>query len=153
MRHALFVLPAAALVLSACQSVQEHAGAVREAQQAGDRMTVGKVQREIRVGMTNAEVAEVLGSPNMVTTDERRRESWVYDKVATESAYSGSSGGVSALFLGGGITGGTLLGGLGSTGYRSSAGASSTTQRTLTIIIKFDEASRVRDFSYRSSSF
>jgi outer membrane protein assembly factor BamE (lipoprotein component of BamABCDE complex) len=153
MRHALFVLPAAVLVLSACQSVQEHAGAVREAQQAGDRMTVGKVQREIRVGMTNAEVAEVLGSPNMVTTDERRRESWVYDKVATESAYSGSSGGVSALFLGGGITGGTLLGGLGSTGYRSSAGASSTTQRTLTIIIKFDEASRVRDFSYRSSSF
>jgi outer membrane protein assembly factor BamE (lipoprotein component of BamABCDE complex) len=141
------------MLVAGCQSAQQHAADVRAAQEAGDRMTVGKVQREIRVGMTNAEVAEVLGSPNMVTTDDRRRESWVYDKVSTDSAYSGSSGGVSALFLGGGITGGTLLGGLGSTGYRSSAGASSTTQRTLTIIIKFDEASRVRDFSYRSSSF
>jgi hypothetical protein len=89
----------------------------------------------------------------MVTTDENRRENWVYDKIATETAYSTSSGGVSALILGGGIVGSTLLGGAGSTGYRSSAGAGSTNQRTLTIIVKYDESSRVRDFSYRSSSF
>jgi outer membrane protein assembly factor BamE (lipoprotein component of BamABCDE complex) len=116
-------------------------------------MTVGKVQREIRVGMTNSDVVEVLGSPNMVTTDEKRRENWVYDRVSTESVYSASSGGVNALILGGVIVGNGLVGGAGGTGYRSGAGAASTTQRTLTIIIKFDEKNRVRDFAYRSSSF
>jgi hypothetical protein len=33
------------------------------------------------------------------------------------------------------------------------AGASSSTQRTLTIVIKFDEGNKVRDFAYRQSSF
>jgi outer membrane protein assembly factor BamE (lipoprotein component of BamABCDE complex) len=143
----------AALLLAGCQSPAEHAAAVRDAQQPGDRMTVGTVQREIRVGMTNAQVVEVLGSPNMVTTDDHRREIWVYDKVATETAYSTSSGGVSALILGGALVGNGLLGAVGVPSYHASAGAASTTQRTLTVIVKFDEASRVRDFSYRSSSF
>jgi outer membrane protein assembly factor BamE (lipoprotein component of BamABCDE complex) len=143
----------AVLLLTGCKGVGEHAAAVRDAQQSGDRMTVGKVQREIRVGMTNAEVVEVLGSPNMVTTDDKRRETWVYDKVATETAYSTDSGGVSALVLGGGLIGPALVGGIGGGGYSSSSGARSTTQRTLTVIIKYDEAGRVRDFSYRSSSF
>lgn len=127
-----------AIALAGCQSAGEHGAAVRQGQDAGDKLTVGTVQREIRVGMTNAAVAEVLGAPNMVTTDEQRRETWVYDKVATDKVYSTSSGGVNAIIFGGG---------------GSSAGAVSTTQRTLTVIVKFDEASKVRDFAYRSSSF
>jgi len=88
-----------------------------------------------------------------VTTDEKRREVWVYDKVATEHAYSTSSGGVSALILGG-VAGGSGAGGGGVGGsYGAGAGAASTTQRTLTIVIKFDEESKVRDFAYRQSSF
>lgn len=149
-----FVAAALAVAaLSACQTPQQHAASVREAQQGGDKMTVGTVQREIKVGMTSAEVVQVLGSPNMVTTDDKRRENWVYDKIATETAYSTSSGGVSALILGGGLIGSGLLGGGGGSGYNASAGAASTSQRTLTIIIKFDEENKVRDFSYRSSSF
>lgn len=149
---ALAALGIAALLAAGCQSAGEHAAAVRQAQDA-DRMTVGKVQREIRVGMTSAQVVEALGSPNMVTTDDRRRESWVYDKVSTETVYSSSAGGVNALIFGGGPIGAGLGGGAGGAGASSAAGASSTTQRTLTVIVKFDEASRVRDFSYRSSSF
>lgn len=126
----------AALALAGCQSAAEHAADVRAAQD-GDRVTVGTVQREIKVGMTSADVVQVLGSPNMVTTDEKRRENWVYDKIATEKAYSGTSGGVNVLFL----------------GAVGSASASSTSQRTLTIIIKYDERGLVRDFAYRSSSF
>jgi outer membrane protein assembly factor BamE (lipoprotein component of BamABCDE complex) len=141
-------------LLAGCQSAADHAAAVRQAQGSSDqKLTVGTVQREIRVGMSSADVVQVLGAPNMVTTDDKRRESWVYDKISTESAYSTSSGGVSALVLGGGIVGSALLGGAGTTGYQSAAGAGSTSQRTLTIIVKFDENSRVRDFSYRSSSF
>ena len=150
------LLPAAvvlAVLLGGCQTAQQHAADVRAAGPADDKLSVGKVQREIKVGMTTAEVVEVLGSPNMVTTDDKRRESWVYDKISTESAYSSSSGGVNSLILGGGLVGAGLLGGAGGAGYSSGAGAASTSQRTLTIIIKFDENSRVRDFSYRSSSF
>jgi hypothetical protein len=37
----------------------------------------------------------------MVTTDEERRETWVYDKISTETVVSTSSGGVGSLILGG----------------------------------------------------
>lgn len=140
-----------AVVFLGCATAGQHRQDVRD--DTPDRLSVGKVQREIRVGMTNAQVIEVLGSPNMVTTDEKRREVWVYDKVATEHAYSTSSGGISALILGG-VAGGSGAGGAGVGGsYGAGAGATSSTQRTLTIVIKFDEESKVRDFAYRQSSF
>ena len=113
-------------------SADYHAGKINKGLQ-GDRMTVGTVQREIRVGMSSADVAEVLGSPNIVTTDEQRREVWVYDKIATDVAASGGSW--TLLLLG------------------QSAGAASKSQRTLTIIIKFDEDKKVRDFAYHTSRF
>ena len=147
----IIVLVFTVTMFSGCATVGEHKQAVRD--DSADRVTVGKVQREIRVGMTNAQVIEVLGSPNMVTTDEKRREVWVYDKVATEHAYSTSTGGLSALILGG-VAGGSGAGGGGVGGSTSSsAGATSSTQRTLTIVIKFNEENKVRDFAYRQSSF
>ena len=134
-----------------CMSAGQHREAVRD--DTADRISVGKVQREIHEGMSSAEVVSILGSPNMVTTDAERRETWVYDKVATEQVYSSSQGGAGGL-LGGvfGLGVGGLLGGAGGNVERSS-GASATSQRTLTVIIKFDENGRVRDYSYRQSSF
>lgn len=140
-----------ALALAGCATADQHRAAVSNT--ANDRVTVGTVQREIRVGMTSSDVVQILGSPNMVTTDERRRESWVYDKISTETAYSTSHGGVSALVLGGVAGAAGLLGGGIAPGYGQASGATSTTQRTLTIIIKYDESGRVRDFAYRTSSF
>jgi outer membrane protein assembly factor BamE (lipoprotein component of BamABCDE complex) len=141
----------AMLLLAGCMTAAEHRQAVNS--DAGDRVTVGKVQREIRVGMASADVIEALGSPNIVSTDEKRREVWVYDKIATEHAYSTTSGGVSALILAGFVGGSGAGGGGIFPGFSQSAGASSTSQRTLTIIIKFDEENKVRDFAYRQSSF
>ncbi len=139
------------LFLTGCMSAQEHRQAVSD--DGGNRLTVGTVQKEIRVGMTGGQVAEVLGSPNIVNTDEERREVWIYDKISTERAYSTSSGGLSTLILGGAPVGvGALGGGVGG-GYNQGAGASSTTQKTLTIIIKFDKQSKVRDFAYHTSKF
>jgi outer membrane protein assembly factor BamE (lipoprotein component of BamABCDE complex) len=128
----------ALLLIVGCAAASQQASDIARAQEAGDRATVGTVQREIRVGMANAEVIEVLGSPNVVTTDDHRRESWVYDRISTQTAYSKSAGGVNVLFL---------------AGLGAGAGVINTSQRTLTIIIKFDENSKVRDFAYRSSSF
>jgi outer membrane protein assembly factor BamE (lipoprotein component of BamABCDE complex) len=136
-----FELTLSALVLVsavACTPASQHANEVNAARNASDRLTAGTVQREIRQGMSGADVASALGSPNVVTSDELRRETWVYDRISTERAYSESTGGVSALFLAG-------------VGQR--AGAAQTSQRSLTVIIRFDENSRVRDFSYRQSSF
>ncbi|HOD50658.1 MAG TPA: hypothetical protein PLJ71_11015 [Candidatus Hydrogenedentes bacterium] len=134
-----------------CATAQSHRADVTD--DTGQRLTVGTVQKEIREGMSQAQVAEVLGSPNIVSTDENRREVWIYDKFATETVYSTSSGGISALILGGGPVGSGGMGGGAGAGASRSAGASSRTQRTLTIIIKYDENKLVRDFAYHTSSF
>ncbi len=105
--------------------------------QQAEQLTVAKAQREIKIGMTSEQVVEALGSPNMVTTDSQRRETWVYDKVSTNVQYSKSNGGVWLLLFGAG----------------GSAGSLSQNQRTLTIIVKFNSDGRVRDFAYRTSSF
>ena len=134
-------------LVNGCQSASVHKQQVQD--DSTDRVTVGKVQKEIRIGMSGAEVAQVLGSPNIVSTDEERREVWIYDKIATDRAYSESRGGIGVLILGFGGSGGGLGGGSAS----ESAGASSTSQRTLTIIIKFDKEGKVRDFAYHTSRF
>ena len=136
---------------SGCMSAGKHREAVRD--DSTDRISVGTVQREIHKGMSSADVVSILGSPNMVTTDNERRETWVYDKVATEQVYSASQGGLGGLLGGlvGGAAGGLVGGGSGS--FERGSGASATNQRTITIIIKFDENGKVRDYSYRQSSF
>ena len=137
----------ASIFLSSCQSAAYHKAQVQD--NSTDRMTVGTVQREIRVGMSGAEVAQALGSPNIVSTDEERREVWIYDKIATDQVYSTSRGGINALIFG---FGGDIAGG-GGLGGSQSSGAVSTSQRTLTVIIKFDKVGKVRDFAYHTSQF
>lgn len=136
------------LPLAGCQMASQHMADV-QAGMTGENLSVGKVQREISVGMSSAQVIEVLGAPNIVTTDAQRKEVWVYDKIATDRAYSASSGGIATLFLGAGSN----FGGLGGGTVSGSSGAASTSQRTLTIIIKFDELGQVRDFAYHQSKF
>ena len=104
---------------------------------SANNLTVGKVQGEIKIGMSGAEVAEILGSPNIVSTDEKRREVWIYDKVSSSRVDTDNS------FAGGLI----ILGG------STSKSQSSTSQKTLTIIIKYDEMKKVRDFAYNYSQF
>jgi hypothetical protein len=86
-------------MLLGCATAPRHASDVQG--QADQSLTVGTVQKEIRAGMTGADVAQALGSPNIVSTDEKRREVWVYDKVATDSVHSSSSGWVFAILAGG----------------------------------------------------
>ena len=140
------------LAVAGCQTAAQHAKDVQDAQ-SGDQLTVGKVQREIRVGMSSADVVQILGSPNIVSSDDQRQEVWVYDRIATDRVYSTSSGGVSSLVLGAGMIGTALTGGGLGGSSSSNAGASSTSQRTLTVVIKFDKQQKVRDFSYHTSRF
>lgn len=131
----LGILLIAAAVAGGCTTAAEHQqqlGSARERE-----MTVGIVQKEIRVGLGQDQVAEALGSPNIVTRDAQGNETWIYDKIASEASYSQSSVYGTILILGGG----------------QAAGAAATTQRTLTVVIKFDANRQVESFSYHASKF
>ena len=143
-----YLIPVTLLgLLCAGCSATSHRAEVQD--DSADRMTVGVVQKEIFIGMSGAEVVSVIGSPNIVSTDADRNEVWVYDKIATDVAYSNSEGGVLGLIFGPiGSAGGAAV----ATGRRS-AGARSTSQRTLTVVINFGPDSRVSDFAYHTSRF
>lgn len=100
-------------------------------------LTVGKVQGEIKEGMPASDVAIILGSPNIVTTDEQRREVWIYDKVSSNRVDTRNSVGGSIIIFGG----------------SSRQAESTSTQKTLTIVIKYDEQKKVRDFAYNYTQF
>lgn len=123
----------ALISLPACYSHPTNAGPGG----AATNLTVGKVQGEIKVGMPASDVAAILGSPNIVTTDEKRREVWIYDKISSNRVDTQNS-------FGGGII---ILGG------STRQAESSSTQKTLTIIIKYDEQKKVRDFAYNYTQF
>ena len=137
-RNPLFIAILSASILVGCATAGEHRKNVQD--DTGDKVTVGTVQKEIKQGMSGAEVAAALGSPNIVSTDEKRREVWIYDKIATDRVFSNSSAGT-------GVIPSLIITGA------SNSGAASTSQRTLTVIIKFDEQKLVRDFAYHTSRF
>jgi outer membrane protein assembly factor BamE (lipoprotein component of BamABCDE complex) len=126
------ILAASAAGCTTAAQHQQTLGSTAERQ-----TTLGVVQKEIHAGLTQDEVIAALGSPNIVTRDANGRETWVYDKVATEASYSNSSVYGTILLLGG----------------AQAAGAASTTQRTLTVVIKFGPDQRVETFTYNASRF
>ena len=130
-----FLLSPAALLLAlllGCHTeAQRQTDEVRDAR-TGKKLTTGVVQREIRKGMPSADVAEALGSPNIVSTDEDGREVWIYERFATDVTAAS--------------TGWFIL-------WHARKSVRSSTQRTLTVIVKFDHDHKVRDFAYHSSSF
>jgi len=127
----LISLPLLLLGVTACTTVTQQPTTTDE------RITVGTVQKEIRIGMSGAKVAAVMGSPNIVTTDEKRRETWIYDKIISQATVN-RSGAYGTLILMGGL---------------NETVSVSRSQRTLTVIIKFDESGMVRDFAYHTSRF
>lgn len=133
--HVLISLMFAATLLGACKSVDDNKADLKSSQER--EITAGIVKKEIHKGMSGAEVAEALGSPNITTRDEKEQETWIYDKIATEASYSESQ---SSLFL--------IIAGI-----NNQSGAASTTQRTLTVVIKFGDDGKVSSYSYHQSKF
>jgi hypothetical protein len=93
------------------------------------------VQHEIKLGLDQASVLEALGPASRVSTDSQRREVWTYENIASDRVDTESS-------VGGGIV---VFSGGNRTGVRSAS------QRTLTLVIYYDEARKVRDFAYNYS--
>lgn len=131
-KYSLLVVFTLFALTGCAQKASWHANEVQKTEK--QTFTVGKVQRNIRKGMTNAEVAETLGSPNVVSTDEEGREVWIYDKFSKEQVISASNG-------------------LTFTLSNVGAGAARSSQSTITVIIKYDKNGRVRDYAYHTSRF
>jgi len=113
------------LLFSGCASVQPV--------QKGN-LTPGMAKTKIIKGQTTQnEILEVFGAPNIVTKNKSGNEVWTYDKASVET-------GTSEVY-------GTILiaGGAGS--------RLSTSARTFTLMIEFDDKNIVKDYSYRSSAF
>lgn len=127
-----------------------HVSGFAEKPDSVNTLTHGMVQMTLKVGQTTQlEVAEAFGGPNITTVDGKGQEVWIYDRHATVSASKDSGFSIGMLIGagGGGVAGGAGL------GFGSSKSKSSQSSRSMTLIIKFDSAKIVSDFSSRSSSF
>jgi len=105
-----------------------------------EKLTVAKAQNELKIGMSSSKVVEVMGSPNIISTDDNGNEVWVYDKISTQGASQSASvvtGLIPALIIGG----------------NSSNNSNASSQRTLTIIVKYDGNKKVKDIAYHTSRF
>lgn len=145
------VLLSTGSIVTGCVNARNNVDEVHSTTDAD--FTVGIVQRDLHRGMTKAEVATALGSPNIVDSDRNGQEAWIYDKIATVSSYSNTSGSYAGAGGGGGPVGSGLMLGLGLGSYNKNTGAIANTQKTLTVVIKFGADGRVADYSYHSSKF
>lgn len=149
--------------LNGCMTASEHYQQLAATQDRA--LTVGLVQKDITKGLSQSSVATRLGSPNIVTRDVDGKETWIYDKVASEASFSQGAGNINASLAGSGaFPGVAMLTSPGSIdtgsvsaavagGYNRSAGAASVTQRTLTVVIKFDPSQQVDTVTYHSTKF
>lgn len=94
-------------------------------QMATENLTLGMVQQSLYEGMSQGEVQTALGAPNIISRNADGLEVWTYDKVSKEST---------SQFL----------------VFRT---ASSSKQRTLTVLITFNEQGRLREYTYHSMEF
>ncbi len=100
-------------------------------------LTAGLIKKELRVGLSGADVVNILGSPNIVTKDSKGKEVWVYDKIYAQAEWTNSSQYGTILIL----------------GFFKETKKLKTSQKTLTLIITFDNEGKVESFSYHYSRF
>jgi outer membrane protein assembly factor BamE (lipoprotein component of BamABCDE complex) len=112
-------------------------------------LTVGIVQKEIRQGMAQPDVAVALGSPNIVSKDAFGNEVWIYDRIASDIQYSKGKFGASA---GAGVGGSSWLV-IPTIGGSKESSRKTQSQKTLTVVIKFTDDQTVKTVSYHSSKF
>lgn len=129
----LIALSLATLSLAACATP-----APGPVDQRNSALTSGNVSMNLEVGKTTqAQVLEVFGAPNIVTMDGARNAVWSYQRHATVAQANASSNYWTIILTGGG----------------NQAAGFSESQRTITLIIKFDGNNVVSDFRSRTSDF
>jgi outer membrane protein assembly factor BamE (lipoprotein component of BamABCDE complex) len=129
----LVTVAATTLIFAACTPVPAKPVTTRNSE-----LTHGNVQMNLKVGETNqTQVLEVFGAPNITSIDGSGQEVWTYQRAATVSQSTSSNGFWTILLA----------------GQSQEASGLEQTQRTMTLIIKFNDKKIVSDFRSRSSEF
>ena len=107
-----------------------------------DRLTFGTIQKSVYEGANQAEIMETMGAPNIITKNSDGKEVWTYDRISREA--QASSGMVvswwNPISWLGGIASGT-------------ASRSSTTSKSITVLITFNDNKQVANFKYQRLEF
>jgi hypothetical protein len=124
------------LFFSACAS----------APRQGSHLTFGMVKKHIVKEQTHQEeILRLFGAPNIITKQAGKNETWTYEKVSYDaSQYSGGIGAGA-----GGIIGTAATGGVGT--FSGSKSSSST--KTMTVMIYFDSNDKVIDYSMMETHY
>jgi hypothetical protein len=133
---------------------QAQAVSAPPAQSGASALSYGSVTSRVVNGKTSqAELVDMFGGPNISTVDSEGLETWVYERSVsqTDAANRSQSWQAAAnlgVFFGHGNAGAQAAGG-------QNASASSTTSsfRSLTVIVKFNPDKTVKDYSVRASQF
>lgn len=122
--------------------------------------TLGLVQRQVKIGASQDEVAVALGSPNIVTQDAEGKETWIYDKVSSsitdrnknESAIENS---MYTRYAWHDLLTLVTLGLINKDVKPELKDVSQvvSSQKTLTVVIKFDKLNKVESLTYNMSKF
>lgn len=136
MKHTkIALLSLSAVALVSCMNARDHRLAVSD--EKVSTFTLGQVQSCIHPGMHQDEVISAIGSPNIVTTGKDGTETWIYDRVSSQAAHSSSNVGGTLILFGGG----------------KRSGAYESSQKTLTVMVKFSPMKKVEAVDYHQSKF
>lgn len=133
MMRKVFVISLVA-ALTGCAANQSGVGTAP----SNNPFTHGNVQLTLKKGVTSqAEVLEAFGAPNVATVDSAGNEVWTYQKNATVSTSIDNTAYGTVILAGG----------------RTSTSGFEQSNRTMTLILKFDASKRVIDFRSMTTSF
>ena len=119
------VFTASLLILSGCAAPTAN---IEASKVEAEKVTVGSAQR-LRKGMSDATVAEILGTPNLITTNDDGTITWVYDKTSSFAEA---------------IVGTEI--------FRDS-GVAVSGSKTLMIYVVFNMESKIEEFKFRATSY
>lgn len=96
-------------------------------------------ERRVVLGMGTTNIAAVLGSPSTVADNENDETTWIYDGISSDISYARN--------------GNAIVGVIFDRSFDNSivSDANHSLQPTMTVVIRFNQYDRVRDFSYYTS--
>ena len=107
-----------------------------------NRLTLGTVQKTVYKGANQTEIMEALGAPNIITNNSSGKEVWTYDRISKEVQ---SSSGVVITWW----NPITWITGI----FSGSSSRSSSTSKSITVLITFDNNKLVSGFKYQRLEF
>ncbi len=121
---------------------------------APSTLSYGLVTTQVQKGKTTqADLLQTFGGPNIATTDRDGTETWVYERTATQTDVQANTRAAQGTASLGAFFKYIDLQAGGSVGTSASASSTSSSVRSLTVIVKFAADKTVADYSVRASTF